>query len=124
MNDTKKKSIREIIKENAVSPLEILTEDKEREYLLKVKNGSIEARNEIIKHNIKMVVKLAKKHADDKYTAEFLFNVGVAVLGNSVYSYNIDSKESFEKYCSRCIENEILEIKQKTKKSQLDNYFL
>ena len=39
-----------------------LDKDKELEYLIKAKQGDIEARNILIEHNLRLVVFLAKKY--------------------------------------------------------------
>ena len=53
-----------------------LSKEKELEYLIKAKQGDIEARNILIEHNLRLVVFLAKKYENTGFDIEDLVSIG------------------------------------------------
>ena len=92
--------------------------DKEEElaYLIKAKNGDVEAKNKLIEHNLRLVVFLAKKYENTGYELEDLVSIGSIGLIKGIETYKIDKNIKLATYASRCIANEILMFLRKNKK--------
>lgn len=78
-------------------------------YLLQeTKKGNNDARNEIIEHNIKLVLyEVQNKFRTVEYEKQDLVSVGIIGLTKAVDTYNIDKNYEFTTYAVRCIDNEI-----------------
>ena len=92
---------------------EPLTKDEEVMY---VKDGSKEAKNKLIEHNLRLVVFLAKKYENTGIDLEDLVSIGSIGLIKGVETYNLDKNIKLATYASRCIDNEILMYLRKNKK--------
>lgn len=103
------------ISTNNVLP-EPLEESEETRLLLEVKNGSIEARNELIEHNLRLVVFIAKKFESTKINMEDLISIGSLGLIKGIQTFKLEKNIKLATYASRCIENEILMYLRKTQK--------
>lgn len=91
--------------------------DELNEYFLKKDNGDVDARNEIIKHNIRLVVnEVLTKFASTPYDNAELVSVGLLGLIKSVDTFDVNKNIKFATYASRCIDNEILMFMRKGKK--------
>lgn len=95
-----------------------LDEEKEMEYLLKVRDGDIEARDQLIIHNLRLVVYIAKKFESTKINIEDLISIGSMGLIKAVQTFKIEKNIKLATYASRCIENEILMHLRKTIKTR------
>ncbi|MFA6867332.1 MAG: RNA polymerase sporulation sigma factor SigK [Clostridia bacterium] len=85
-----------------------LTPEKEKEYIDKFqKTGDIEVRNILIKHNLRLVVFIAKKYSNYPDNAD-LISIGSYGLMKAINTYNPSKGSQLATYASRCIENEIL----------------
>ena len=84
--------------------------------LLEVKNGSLEARNTLIIHNLRLVVFIAKKFESTKINIEDLISIGSMGLIKGVQTFKMDKNIKLATYASRCIENEILMYLRKTQR--------
>lgn len=93
-----------------------LDEEKERELLLKVKEGDYEARNTLIIHNLRLVVYIAKKFESTKINIEDLISIGSLGLIKGVQTFKLEKNIKLATYASRCIENEILMYLRKTQR--------
>ena len=93
-----------------------LDEETENKLLLEVKNGSLEARNTLIVHNLRLVVFIAKKFESTKINIEDLISIGSMGLIKGVQTFKMDKNIKLATYASRCIENEILMYLRKTQK--------
>ena len=92
-----------------------LDRDKEKELLDSLANGSIEARNLLIEHNLRLVVYVAKKYDGTTYgSIEDLISIGTLGLIKGVQTFKMDKNIKLATYASRCIENEILMHLRKT----------
>ena len=97
-----------------------LSPEKEKEYLIKFKKeGDLDARNILIKHNLRLVVFIAKKYVNYPDNDE-LISVGTLGLIKAINTYNIDKGSQLATYASRCIENEILMLMRAYKKRAQD----
>lgn len=85
-----------------------LSPEKEKEYLEKFqKDGDIEARNILVKHNLRLVVFIAKKYVNYPDGGD-LISIGAMGLIKAINSYDASKGSQLATYASRCIENEIL----------------
>ncbi len=84
-----------------------LSKEKERDYLLAAEKGDKEAKEILVKHNLRLVAHIVKKYANYGDNDE-LISVGSIGLIKAVESYNLSKGTSLATYASRCIENEIL----------------
>ena len=98
-----------------------LSKEDELYYLLKFKDGDIEARDKLIEHNLRLVVFLAKKYESTGYDIEDLVSIGSIGLIKGIQTYKIDKNIKLATYASRCITNEILMFirKNKRRKSEI-----
>lgn len=92
-----------------------LSKEKEAEYILKAEQGDEEAKEILIKHNLRLVAHIAKKYSNYGDNDE-LISVGSIGLIKAVNSFNHTKGTQLATYASRCIENEILMTMRMTKK--------
>ena len=97
-----------------------LDEKEEEKYLMEAKNGSEEARNKLITHNLRLVVYIAKKFESTKINIEDLISIGSMGLIKAVQTFKMEKNIKLATYASRCIENEILMHLRKTQNSRQD----
>lgn len=92
-----------------------LSKEKEQEYLVLSAKGDKDAKEILVKHNLRLVAHIAKKYANygDNYE---LISIGSIGLIKAVESFKSDKGTSLATYASRCIENEILMTMRTTKK--------
>jgi len=95
-----------------------LSEEDEAKLLLEVKNGSIDARNELIEHNLRLVVFIAKKFESTKINMEDLISIGSIGLIKGIQTFKMEKNIKLATYASRCIENEILMHLRKTQRTR------
>ncbi len=93
-----------------------LSEDEERDNVIKAQRGDEEARNRLIEHNLRLVVFLAKKYENTGYDVEDLVSIGSIGLIKGINTYKLDKNIKLATYASRCISNEILMFLRKNKK--------
>lgn len=91
-----------------------LAPDIEQDYLVKHENGDKEAREELIVHNLRLVVYIAKKFENTGIPIEDLISIGTLGLIKAVNTFRIAKNIKLATYASRCIENEILMYLRKT----------
>ena len=97
-----------------------LSKEEELDYVLKARNGDIEARNKLIEHNLRLVVFLAKKYESTVYDLEDLVSIGSIGLIKGIETYKPDKNIKLATYSSRCIANEILMYIRKNKKRKTE----
>lgn len=73
----------------------------------KFRLGDVEARDTLIKHNLRLVVYIAKKYTNYPDKDELL-SVGTIGLIKAINTFKGDKSTTLATYASRCIENEIL----------------
>ena len=96
-----------------------LTMELESECLKKMKNGDLEARNELIERNMRLVAHVAKKYQNPEDEMEDLIPIGTIGLIKAVETYKEDYGSRLATYAARCIDNELLmhfRAKKKTSK--------
>ncbi len=85
-----------------------LSKEKELYYLEKHEDGDKDAREELIVHNLRLVVYIAKKFENTGIPIEDLISIGTLGLIKAVNTFRISKNIKLATYASRCIENEIL----------------
>lgn len=85
-----------------------LTPDEEEDAISRFQKGDVDAKNQLIERNLRLVVYIAKKFDNTGIDIEDLISVGTIGLIKAVNSFKSDKKIKLATYASRCIENEIL----------------
>ena len=76
------------------------------------------AKSQLIEHNLRLVVYIAKKFDNTGVGVEDLISIGTIGLIKAINSYNPEKNIKLATYASRCIENEILMTLRKKAKSR------
>ena len=74
------------------------------------------AKSQLIEHNLRLVVYIAKKFDNTGVGVEDLISIGTIGLIKAINSYNPEKNIKLATYASRCIENEILMFLRKNNK--------
>ncbi|MDE7380452.1 MAG: RNA polymerase sporulation sigma factor SigE [Clostridia bacterium] len=85
-----------------------LTAEEERDKLNMLKEGDNRAKAELVEHNLRLVVYIAKKFEGTGADGDDLVSVGTIGLIKAIDSFRADKNIKLATYASRCIENEIL----------------
>lgn len=86
-----------------------LDAERENELISKLDSDSPErARQELIEHNLRLVVYIAKKFENAGTGIEDLISIGTIGLIKAINTFRADRNIKLATYASRCIENEIL----------------
>lgn len=96
-----------------------LHEEEERKCLIAFKNGDMQAKEKLIKHNLRLVAHIVKKY-QGAYDNDDLISVGTIGLIKAINSYDISKGTRLATYTARCIENEILMLLRANKKYKSD----
>lgn len=96
-----------------------LSAEEEKEVLIKISNGDETLRQQLIIHNLRLVVYIAKKFESSNCSVEDLISIGTIGLIKAVNTFSPDRNIKLATYASRCIENEILMFLRKS--TQLKN---
>ena len=78
------------------------------------------ARKELIEHNLRLVVYIAKKFDNTGVGVEDLISIGTIGLIKGINTFNPDKNIKLATYASRCIENEILMYLRRNSKTKLE----
>lgn len=97
-----------------------LSEKQEREYLEQAANGSTEARNKLVEHNLRLVAHIIKKYYGTLGEQDDLVSIGTIGLIKAINTFDMNKNIRLSSYASRCIENEILMHFRYSKKSSQD----
>ena len=87
---------------------------EEQEALESMEQGSMEAKQTLIAHNLRLVVYIARRFENTGTTLEDLISIGTIGLIKAVSTYRLDKNIKLATYAARCIENEILMHIRKT----------
>lgn len=99
-----------------------LSQNEEKEYFLKMKNGDKNAEEVLIKHNLRLVAHIAKKYKNSSIDNDDLISIGSIGLMKAIKTFTYEKGNSFSTYASRCIENEILMTFRSDKKNASSVY--
>ena len=97
-----------------------LSEKQEREYLRKMHEGDIGARNKLVEHNLRLVAHIIKKYYSVQTEQDDLVSIGTIGLIKAIDTFKPDKNIRLSSYASRCIENEILMHFRSAKKTAQD----
>jgi len=99
-----------------------LTEEEEREYLQKFKEGDIEAKNILVERNLRLVAHIVKKYSFPGKEVDDLISIGTVGLIKAIDSFDSSKGTRLATYAARCIENEILMLIRNNKKIKGEVY--
>ena len=85
-----------------------LDANEEDEYLKRLDNNDVEARQILVERNLRLVVYIAKKFENTGVGIEYLISIGTIGLMKAINTFNTGKNIKLATYASRCIENEIL----------------
>lgn len=101
-----------------------LTKEEENTCLEKLEAGDKQAREELIVHNLRLVVYIARKFENTGIPIEDLISIGTLGLIKAVNTFRISKNIKLATYASRCVENEILMYLRKTNSMKAEvSYF-
>ena len=86
----------------AYSPIE------EQEKIEELLSGNVRVKDDLIAHNLRLVVYIARKFDNTGVDLDDLISVGTIGLIKAVNTFKMDKNIKLATYASRCIENEIL----------------
>ena len=109
------------ITNNTLFP-EPLSQEEEKIYLDKYKDGDEEARNILIERNLRLVAHVCKKYSNSNVNIDDLISIGTIGLIKGINSYRVDKGVKLATYVSKCIDNEILMHLRTTKKIGAEVY--
>ena len=84
------------------------TSEEEKEAMARLAAGDEKVKNEIVEHNLRLVVYIAKKFEGSVGDIGDLVSVGAIGLMKAVNSFDPSKNIKLATFASRCIENEIL----------------
>ena len=79
-----------------------------------LERGEEDAKQQLVEHNLRLVVYIARRFESTGINLEDLISIGTIGLIKAVGTYRLDRKIRLATYASRCIENEILMYIRKT----------
>jgi len=82
-----------------------------------------QAKKQLIEHNLRLVVYLAKKFENTGVCVEDLISIGTIGLIKGINTFNPEKKIKLATYASRCIENEILMYLRRNNRVKLEVFF-
>lgn len=82
-----------------------------------------QAKKQLIEHNLRLVVYLAKKFENTGVCVEYLISIGTIGLIKGINTFNPEKKIKLATYASRCIENEILMYLRRNNRVKLEVSF-
>lgn len=85
-----------------------LSAKRERELLVKMKQGDNASRSTLIEHNLRLVSHIVKKYYSEYDEQEDLISIGTIGLIKGIDSFDAEKGARLVTYAARCIENEIL----------------
>ena len=100
-----------------LSPLSM---EEEKLCLERLKQGDLQAKEELILHNMRLVAHVAKKYQSSEDEAEDFISIGTIGLLKAVSTFDYNFGNRFATYAIRCIENELLMHFRKTKKTKME----
>lgn len=99
-----------------------LSSEEEQKYLKLFKEkGDKNAKDILIKHNLRLVAHIVKKYQGSE-DSDDLISTGTIGLIKAINTYDLDKGTQLATYTARCIENEILMLLRANKKHQNNVY--
>lgn len=91
-----------------------LTREEEAKLIARLEQGDTSVKNQLIEHNLRLVVYIARRFENTGINIEDLISIGTIGLIKAVDTYNPAKSIKLATYSSKCIENEILMHLRKT----------
>ncbi len=85
-----------------------LSEADEQHWLERMQQGDSEARDVLIRHNLRLVAHIAKKFDSTTEEQDDLISIGTIGLIKGINTFKPDKKVKLATYAARCVENAIL----------------
>lgn len=85
-----------------------LSRQEEEDFFKRLAGQDEDARQQLIVHNLRLVVYIAKKFESPGASVEDLISIGTIGLIKAVNTFQVERNIKLATYASRCIENEIL----------------
>ena len=89
------------------SELAVLDDDEKRELLMRARGGDMQAREELINGNLRLVLSVIRRFAGKKENADDLFQVGCVGLIKAVDRFNVEMDVKFSTYAVPMIIGEL-----------------
>lgn len=99
---------------------EPLSKSEEDYYIRKYLEGSKEAKDKLIEHNLRLVAHICKKYSQNEQEMEDLISIGTIGLIKAINSFSSEKNFKISTYASRCIENEVLMYLRSSKKTKAE----
>jgi len=93
-----------------------LTQEEERYYLKRFREGDQSARDLLIERNMRLVAHLVKKYNYADRDVEDLISIGTIGLIKAVNTFNEEKGSRLVTYAAKCIDNELLMMLRSEKK--------
>ena len=90
-----------------------LTPEEEKALLARMADGDPAARDELITHNLRLVVYLAKKYEGSGVPSEDMVSIGTIGLIKGISTFKPEKGARLATYAARCVENAILSQRNK-----------
>ena len=90
-----------------------LTPEEEKALLARMADGDPAARDELITHNLRLVVYLAKKYEGSGVPSEDMVSIGTIGLIKGISTFKPEKGARLATYAARCVENAILTQRNK-----------
>ena len=97
-----------------------LSSKDEKKYLNEFKNGSKEAKNKLVEHNLRLVAHIVKKYYANSDEQDDLISIGTIGLIKAINSFDDSKGIKLATFASKCIENEILMYFRSKKKNLME----
>ena len=94
-----------------------LSAKEENELLEQFRNGSKEAKNKLVEHNLRLVAHIVKKYYSNSDEQDDLISIGTIGLIKAINSFDNSKGIKLATFASKCIENEILMYFRSRKRS-------
>lgn len=109
------------ISNNSIFP-EALNYEDERKLIKEMENGSEDAKNVLIEHNLRLVAHVCKKYSSSNVDQDDLISIGSIGLIKGINTYDSSKSIKLSTYISKCIDNEILMYFRSIKKQNNEVY--
>lgn len=89
-----------------------LTAKEEAECIKQISEGSTEARDKLIIHNLRLVAYIVKKNYPDAKDPDDLVSIGTIGLIRAAETFDYQKGNQFSTYASKCIDNAITHFRK------------
>lgn len=84
-----------------------LPPEEEKKCIDEFMNGSVEAGNKLVEHNLRLVAHIAKKYSQSTRDSEDLISIGTIGLIKGINSFDPSKGTRLATYAARCVEKTI-----------------